>query len=75
MAKGEGDEMVSITNSMDMNLSKLQETVVERGAWHAAVHGVAKSRPSTAHSHERRLHKRKLAQPVTKCISLADLFV
>ena len=43
MAK-EGDEMVSITNSMDMNLSKLQETVVERGAWHAAVHGVAKSR-------------------------------
>ena len=33
----------SITNSMDINLSKLQETVQERGAWHAAVHGVAKS--------------------------------
>ena len=29
-----------ITESMDMNLSKLQETVEERGAWHAAVYGV-----------------------------------
>ena len=33
----------SITNSMDMNLSKLQEIVENRGAWHAIVHGVAKS--------------------------------
>ena len=33
----------SITNSMDINLSKLRETVQNRGAWHAAVHGVAKS--------------------------------
>ena len=32
-----------ITDSMDMILSKLQETVKDRGAWHAAVHGVAKS--------------------------------
>ena len=30
----------SITGSMDMNLSKLQEMVKDRGAWHAAVHGV-----------------------------------
>ena len=33
----------SITNSMDMDLSKLQEIVKDRGAWRAAVHGVTKS--------------------------------
>ena len=33
----------SITDSMDMNLSELQKIVKDKGAWHAAAHGAAKS--------------------------------
>ena len=45
MLKGgeEGDEMDDITDSMGMNLSKLWEIMKDKGACHAAVHGVTKS--------------------------------
>ena len=33
-----------ITDSMDMSMSELQELVMNREAWHAAIHGVTKSR-------------------------------
>ena len=46
--RGKGQQRMrwldSITDSVDTNLSKLQEIVEDRGAWHAAVHDIAKSR-------------------------------
>ena len=38
-----------ITDSMDLNLSELRKLVMDREAWHAAIHGVAKSRTQLSH--------------------------
>ena len=48
--KGVAEGKMSITDSMGMNLSRLQETVEESGAWRAAVHGVTDL--STEHHHQ-----------------------
>ena len=39
-----------ITDLMDMSLSQLQELVMDREAWHAAIHGVTKSRTRLSYS-------------------------
>ena len=40
---------VDSTDSIDMDLNKLRETVNDRGAWHAAVHGVMKNQKQLSH--------------------------
>ena len=47
-----------ITDAMNMNLGKLLETVKDRKAWHAAVHGVAKSRMQLDNRTTTRLYNR-----------------
>ena len=41
-----------ITDSMDVSLSELRELVMDRAAWHAAIHGVTKSRTRLSNSTE-----------------------
>ena len=49
------DEIVGC-NSTEMSLSKLQETVKDRGAWHTAVHGVAKRSDTTYQLNNNKIH-------------------
>ena len=60
-----------ITDSMDMSLSKLRETVKDRKAWHATVHGVAKSQTRLTNNKPVR---RSTFRMGNTCIPVVDSF-
>ena len=66
----------SITNSMDMNLSKLQRTVKDKGAWHAAFYGLQRVKHNlmTEQQQNTTLTGRELEEWIVKVLELIDSF-
>ena len=58
-----------ITNSMDMSLGDLRELVMDRDAWHAAIHGVAKSRTQLSDRTELKLRNQEARECKEGCFT------
>ena len=64
-----------ITNSMDMSLSKLQEFVMDREAWHAVIHRVTKSQTRLSDFHFQGIHEQIKAGVVLCKLGISALTV
>ena len=64
-----------ITDSMDASLSELRELVMDREAWRAAIHGVAKSQTRLSNSHTHTHTHTPVALEPSLTIALADIWL
>ena len=76
-AGGEGDDKMTwldgFTNSMDISLSRLCELVMDRDAWHAVIHGVAKSRTRLSNWTEMKWSEDDLHDPKGHYLQIQNL--